>query len=274
LVSAGILAAAVVVALVRTGQALAGRIPPMRAGGEAAILLCAPLLLGVVRRLVERATTVTWAVLGLCLVAWGGGVALPLWRVAHPPVALFEGQLGGARREVTSLPAPWTGVYEVRAATAAPEHQGAVPERPYTLRVRGRETVTLTGEGGKSETARLVLTAGARAVVFLELSLAPVDVRLRPAAPPQLFAYLGAGLALLLALLAEVLAFSAWPRGRGLLVATVTASGLFLFALTPDGADSGRALLGYGALTLVAGGLAGGVFGGLAGRFGGRPRSG
>jgi hypothetical protein len=271
LVAWGAVAAVAVVIVVRLIQAAAGGLAPLRAAGEIALLAG---LLGVVPlayRAVSGGTTVTWALAGLCLAAWGAGVGVPCWRMARPPRVLFDGRLGGPVREVRSEPAPRDGRYVVRATMAELE-RGAAPTEPvFVLHVSGADPRTLAGaEPGKPVVAEVMLTRGRPAVLFLERGFAPVQVRLAPVPLPRGLVLGGAGLALLLALLTDLVGFRAWPRGRGLLVAMVAASAIFLLLVDPDGAPTGRALLGSGGLALVGGGVVGGVVSALAGLVGRR----
>lgn len=256
----GVVAVVVVLIVVRLGQAAAGKLAPLRAGGEIALLACLLGLVPLASRLVAGGTTLTWALAGLCLTAWGAGVGVPFWRMARPAQVLFDGTLGGARREVRSEPPRRDGRYVVRATMDALERGASPSEHPFILHVRGREPRTLEGlEPGKPAVAEIMLARGQPAVIFLERSFAPVQVRLAPVSLPRDFALAGAGVALLLGLLADLAGFRAWPRGRGLMVAVVAASGIFLVLVEPDGAVTGRMLLGSGGLALLGGGVVGGV---------------
>jgi hypothetical protein len=269
----GLVAAVVVVIVVRLGQAAAGGLAPLRAAGEIALLACLLGLLPLVYRLVSGGTTLTWALAGLCLVTWGAGVGVPFWRMARPPRVLFDGRLGGATREVRSEPAPRDGRYLVRATMDELERGAAVSPPTFILHVKGRELRTLEGgEPGKPAVAEVLLARGRPAVLFLERTFAPVQVHLAPVALPRGFALGGMGAALLLALLADLAGFRAWPRGRGLLVAVVAASGIFLALVDPAAAPSGRALLGSAGLALVGGGVVGGALSAVAGVLGRRRR--
>jgi hypothetical protein len=250
---------------VRLGQAVAGGIPPLRAAGEVALLLGLVGLGALAPRLVGSGSTVAWVVTGLCLVAWGAGVGLPLWRLAHPPRALFEGRLDGANREVASAPAGRAGRHQVRVAMVERDHRAAARDEVYVLHVLGRDKVTLVGKReGRPEEAEVVLEQARPATIHLDWSLATLEVRLRPAPPPRGVVVGGGLLALALAILADAVGMRAWPRGRGLVVALVAASVLFVLSLEQDGMAA-RAVMGAAGLAVVGGGIAGGVMSAVTG---------
>jgi len=260
----GLLVALLTACAVRVGQAWTGGIPPLRAGGEVGVLLGAFGLGALAVRLLDRGTTATWAVTGLCLVGWGAVVGLPLWRLAHPPQALFEGRLDGANRQVTSTLASHAGRHQVRVTVVEREPQ-AERQELYVLKVRGRETATLVGKReGLPEEAEVWLERGNAALIHLDWSSATLQVRLRPAPPLRGAVVVGCLLALVLAIVADAVAGRAWPRGRGLLVAVVAASVFFVLSVDADGM-TGRAVVGAAGLALVGGGIAGGVMSGVAG---------
>ncbi|HEY3353533.1 MAG TPA: hypothetical protein VGQ83_09810 [Polyangia bacterium] len=267
----GALAATALLVVVRLAQGLAGAVPAMRVAGELGLVLSAAGVALVLPAVLRRASTVALALTAIFVLAWGAGVALPLYRMARPASALYDGQLGGARREVESTPAPSTGRYEVRVKPLG-EHR-AQPEAGFLLQVRAeRDTRIAAGADGLAIPVEVRLAAGTRARLFLERGHGQVEVLVRAVPFPRTFVLLAAALALLLALVADAAALRETPRLRGVLVAVVAASVTFLALVDPAVTSSGRAALGAAGLAVLGGGLLGGVWGLVAGRLGRRAR--
>lgn len=201
LLQAGVVVAGAL-ALTRLVQAMLGTIPAARATGE----------LGLVVALAVVAATAAAAMAGgpsqsdrtrglvmLTLAAWGATGVLPLWHVAHPPASLYEGELGGATREITTPPAPADGRYVIDAAGRV----RASGRGTFFLRaIAGGSERTLAGDAAEpAHPVELLLARGQTLRVFVESSDGRVFVRVRAPTVPH-------GLMQLLALLVALLALA------------------------------------------------------------------
>ncbi|HEY3358533.1 MAG TPA: hypothetical protein VGQ83_35120 [Polyangia bacterium] len=262
--------------LVRVAQAAAGAIPAARAAGEAGVVLGLVLVSLLAVRVAQAATTTAWVLLGLTIVVWGAAVLVPLWRLAHPPATLFAGRLGGATREVSTAPSPRGGRYLVEVRRPGRRAAETSASATYLLHAgAGRTARTLTGaDGATSERAELRLVKGQPLKLFLERSDEPtLEVGVRPVPLPWWWVGLGAIVAALLAIPADIVGFTSQPRLRGLLAAAVTASAIYVSLLDPEAVVTGRQALGAGGLAIVGGGLIGGAVGPIVGRLTARRRA-
>ncbi|HEY3360053.1 MAG TPA: hypothetical protein VGQ83_42775 [Polyangia bacterium] len=209
---------------------------------------------------------VGWGAAAVAVVAWGMGCIAPLARVAFPPAALFEGRMGGERRDATTDPAPRRGRFVVGVARPRAAGGELVEGGAYVLHV-GIGTVTQQLGGvlrKESDQIDLRLEAGERVHLFFERIHGPVEVAVRPPALPRALVRWACLLAALLAILVDVLGFRDRARLRGLLAGAVGATAVFVALLDPRAELVGRAACGLAGLA-VAGGVGGVVLAAVVG---------
>jgi hypothetical protein len=256
----GGVAALGVAVLVRAIQAAAGSISGARAASDAGLLVGFALIATLGILALRGARPVGIALVGLALASWGMAVALPLWRVGHPPAPLLDLRLGGARREVPTAPAPVTGRYLIEVDYPPGKHDTEGNGPTYLLKISvGERRLEVAGKPGLDrQTAELVLERGEKAMVFLEHAAATyATVRVRLAPLPWSYVTILGLISLVLAFLAEIVAFRDQPRLRGLLTLVTAMEVIFVALLDPSQAPTGQAALGAAGLGLVGGGIVG-----------------
>lgn len=239
--------------LARFAQAGLGSIPAATAVGELAAVWVTVAVVWLIARGAPRLGGAGAAVCGVTLVAVGLGVVAPLWRLAHPAAALYEGRLGGAQREVRTAPARDGGRHRLDIV-AAPGASYAVQ-----IDVDGR-SAWLRDQAAME----LDLRPSQRVNLFVDRSDGGLAVRLRPVRAPWPWVLWAAGAAVVLAVWAD--AVCTGRRARGALAAAVGWGAALVAMLGPDAAAGAGRLLGAGLLAVVAG-LCTGVVAAIAGAW-------
>jgi hypothetical protein len=206
------------------------------------------------------ATRVMQIAVGAALVAWAGGVSLPLWRVGHPAAVLYQGRIGGATREVMTGPVPARGRYQIQFEAPAGALSGG-RAAPYLLHIAqgSSDQISSGALDGQLQSMEVVLQRGQPLRLFFEQLPSVLDVRVRPSPIPALYIQLAGLAAALLATLADLIGRRA--RVRGVLAAAVAASAVFVAVLHSEGDPGWRLATGAALLALVGGGLHGGLVG-------------
>jgi hypothetical protein len=246
-----------VLALVRLGEAIAGHIPAARAAGELGLIAALGVVGAAAAAVLAGASRRTVALVGVTLAAWGAVGVMPLWRIAHPRASLYEGELGGAAREITTAPAPADGRFVIDASSCV----RASGRGAFLLRaIAGSVERTLAGDADTpAHPVELLLARGRTLRIFVETSDGHVNVRVRPLTLPHGWMQLLALLVALLALGVDALALIDRPRWQGAFAAAVAASLAYAALLDPELPPSGATAIALALLAVMAGGLVGGL---------------
>jgi hypothetical protein len=168
---------------------------------------------------------------------------------------LYEGELGGAAREITTAPAPADGRYVIDAAsTIRLSGRGA-----FWLRaIAGSSERTLAGDAeAAARPVELLVPRGRTLRIFVETSDGHVRVRVRRVTLPRgLLQLLALGVALV-ALLVDAIVVGERARLRGTFAAAVAGSLAYAALLDPEAASSGATAVALGFVAIMIGGFVG-----------------
>lgn len=244
------LAVPTIAAIVRGAQAFSGSVPEMKAASEIALGFGLIGVLWVTVLLWPSAPRRGRIAQAVALLLWGALILLPTWRLGHPPEPLYDDWLGGAKRQVELTPND-SGSHRLTVS-----HGEARLTRPWILAVyRDGSSSRVDGVSTRRDTVRrLRLREGKTIRLVLERG-SSIKIELIRPGPPRKWVLLGALLALLAFMIAE-LQFSRLRRGaRGVATWVAATSVIFLAGLDPASDPSGKAAIGMGALAVCGGGV-------------------
>jgi len=261
------------IVVLRLVQAGLGLIPVARAAGELGVMVAMGCV-GLAANLVLTLVPSRWPLVGATLLAWGGAVVMPLAYLAHPPAALYQGELGGALRDVATPAASGGGRFRIEAISRTDR---ARKGGAFVLHASTGISERLLAGGSEevASTAELSVASGLSVHLFLERSNGKVGVLVRPVPLPWSFVTWAALLVAALAIVVDVVGFRARPRLRGSFAVPVGASVAYMALMDPEIHPGGLYALGIALLSVVIGGLMGAgaaLAAALAARASGRSR--
>ncbi len=186
--------------------------------GEGAMVLGLGFMAFAAAKLLPSFDRLSQILLILTLILFGFSVLAPMWRLAYPKPALYQGVLGGHVRHIQTEPAPRAGRYVV---SLTPE-SGVSGAGAYSLLLNaGGKKTTMDGHGGGAgQLKEVFLEVDQTLSVTVMQSLGSHSILVKSPSFPWLWAQIGALMAVLFAMAAEI--FARPTRRQGLFTMVVT----------------------------------------------------